>query len=292
MARAALRLAGNAPGELYVDQSCIDCETCRRLAPQVFSRDASVGQSVVSAQPADAASLRRALMALVACPTASIGTEHKQDVSSAAAAFPDEVLPGVYDCGYASESSFGAASWLIRRPSGNVLVDSPRAARPLLERLEALGGVRWLFLTHRDDVADHRKLRDRFGCERILHRDDVSAGTRDVEVQPQGRDPLRLADDLLLVPVPGHTRGSCALLYRDEVLFSGDHLWGDEDTGQLGAGRGVCWYSWEEQTRSMERLLDLRFSAVLPGHGRPFRAGSPEAMQQELRRLVSSMRQR
>jgi glyoxylase-like metal-dependent hydrolase (beta-lactamase superfamily II)/ferredoxin len=292
MARAALRLAGNAPGELYVDESCIDCETCRRLAPQVFSRDMSAGQSVVSAQPADAASLRRALMALVACPTASIGTEHKQDVSSAAAAFPDEVLPGVYDCGYASESSFGAASWLIRRPSGNVLVDSPRAARPLLERLEALGGVRWLFLTHRDDVADHRKLRDRFGCERILHRDDISAGTRDVEVQPQGRDLLRLADDLLLVPVPGHTRGSCALLYRDEVLFSGDHLWGDEDTGLLGAGRSVCWYSWEEQTRSMERLLDLRFSTVLPGHGRPFRAHSPEALQQELRRLVSSMRQR
>lgn len=57
-------------------------------------------------------------------------------------------------CGYASEQSYGAQSWLIVRRDGNVLVDSPRAAKPLLAEIERLGGVRFMFPTHRDDVAD------------------------------------------------------------------------------------------------------------------------------------------
>jgi hypothetical protein len=44
----------------------------------------------------------------------------------------------------------------MRLVSCNVLIDSPRAASPLLKRLEALGGVSKLFLTHRDDVLDYR----------------------------------------------------------------------------------------------------------------------------------------
>ena len=41
--------------------------------------------------------------------------------------------------------------------------------------------------------------------------------------------PVRLADDLLAVPVPGHTRGSTALLASETYLFTGDHLWWDEE---------------------------------------------------------------
>src|SRR5262249_54685468 len=158
-----------------------------------------------------------------------------------------------------SESSYGASSYLVRREAaaGNVLVDSPRAARPLVERLRALGGVRLMFLTHRDDVADHDKFRRAFGCERILHAADVRGGTAGVERRLTGSDPVRIDGDLVAIPVPGHTRGSAALLYRDQVLFSGDHLWGDEETGELAMGRSVCWYSWPEQVRSLRRLLDF-----------------------------------
>ena len=38
-------------------------------------------------------------------------------------------IPDVYHCGWHSEKSFGAASYLIQRPvekGGNILVDSPR----------------------------------------------------------------------------------------------------------------------------------------------------------------------
>ena len=181
MARLADRLAGNAAGEFFVDSSCIDCDTCRWLAPETFARSPAEGLSVVARQPERDAERERALMALVACPTSSIGTVHKLDPRAAMARFPEPVADGVYYCGYASPDSYGASSWLIRRPSGNVLVDSPRASRPLMDRLAALGGVRFLFLTHRDDVADHAVFRERFGCERVLHQADRSADTREVE---------------------------------------------------------------------------------------------------------------
>jgi glyoxylase-like metal-dependent hydrolase (beta-lactamase superfamily II) len=231
-------------------------------------------------------------MALVACPTASIGTVHRLNARAAVARFPEPLADNVHYCGFASESSFGASSYLIVRPQGNVLVDSPRAARPLLRRLAELGGVRTMFLTHRDDVADHAAFRQEFGCERVLHADDVTAGTAEVERQVQGRDPVRLADDLTVIPVPGHTRGSAVLLYRNRFLFTGDHLMGREDGSQLYASRGVCWYSWPEQIRSMERLLDVECEWVLPGHGGRYRAESPAAMRQEIERVIGRMKAR
>jgi glyoxylase-like metal-dependent hydrolase (beta-lactamase superfamily II) len=89
--------------------------------------------------------------------------------------------------------------------------------------------------------------------------------------------------------VPGHTAGSAALLFGDRYLFTGDHLWADEE-GRLAAGRDVCWHSWAEQIRSMERLLDLRFEWVLPGHGRTARRPSPEVMRADVAALVRAMR--
>jgi glyoxylase-like metal-dependent hydrolase (beta-lactamase superfamily II) len=79
------------------------------------------------------------------------------------------------------------------------------------------------------------------------------------------------------------------LVYRDTVLFSGDHVWATADQSALAAGRGVCWYSWPEQRRSMTRLLDHTFTWVLPGHGRRFHTATPAAMHDAVRALAASM---
>ena len=47
----------------------------------------------------------------------------------------------MYFCGYASRDSYGAASWLVTRPDGNVLIDSPRAASVLMDRVAELGDL-------------------------------------------------------------------------------------------------------------------------------------------------------
>lgn len=289
MARVEDRLSENAPGDLFVDASCIDCDACRQIAPAVFGRSRLAEQSIVVRQPAGAEERRRAAMALVTCPTSSIGSASKAGVRAAAAAFPEPVAPGVHYCGYASESSYGASSYLLERPEGNVLVDSPRAAPPLLARLAELGGARTMFLTHRDDVADHERFRAALGCERVMMRADVTAATAAIERQLEGDEPVALGPDLLVIPLPGHTRGSAALLAGDEYLFTGDHLWWSAELGALHASRAVCWHSWQAQTRSMERLLDHRFEWVLPGHGRRWQAPSAAAMRAEIERLVRRM---
>lgn len=289
MARLESRLPQNVPGDFFVDDTCIDCGVCRYVAAASFARADDVGLSYVRRQPADPAEETRALMALVACPTASIGTARRIDARRAARAFPEEIEGGVHFCGYTSEKSFGGASYLVRRPEGNVLVDSPRAAKPLLERISELGGAPLMFLTHEDDVADHAAFAHELGCERIMHEADISRDTAAVERKLGGERPIALAPDLLAIPVPGHTAGSTALLYRGEFLFTGDHLWWDEEEGALGASRSYCWDSWPDQVRSLERLLDYDFRWLLPGHGERRGAASAAEMRRELERLLARL---
>ncbi|GLH66523.1 MBL fold metallo-hydrolase [Geothrix edaphica] len=284
MARRAEAQSDNVPGPFFVDRTCIDCGTCYQFAPETFADGGD--HAKVHAQPGDSVSRLRASMALVACPVGSIGTDDKVELLAAAKAFPHPLAEDVFFCGYTSEKSFGAWSYLIRRPRGNVLMDSPRAAEPLMKNLEALGGVAMLVLSHQDDVADHAAYRARFGCERVMHR---AEGMTWPERLVEGSEPIPLADDLLLIPTPGHTAGSVCLLYRD-FLFTGDHLWWNPEKGRLSASRTYNWHSWEQQLDSLERLLDFDFTWVLPGHGSIHHADSPLAMRAELERALAILR--
>jgi glyoxylase-like metal-dependent hydrolase (beta-lactamase superfamily II)/ferredoxin len=281
----------NVAGEFFVDQSCIDCGTCYELVPEVFGESADHAR--VHRQPVSGDATLRAEMALVACPTGSIGTRSKHDLRLAASAFPMPFEGPVSFCGYTSRKSFGAWSWLIRRPDGNVLVDSPRATPALMDRIEQMGGVRWLVLTHGDDLADHEAFARRFGCERIMHLGDVEDfGVGSIERPLDGNDPVTLADDLVFIPTPGHTRGHAVLLHADTWLFSGDHLWGSARRGFPTASRTFCWHSWERQLESIERLLAWRFRAILPGHGPVHRASDPDAMRADLLKTLADLRSR
>jgi glyoxylase-like metal-dependent hydrolase (beta-lactamase superfamily II)/ferredoxin len=264
MADRALGVPENVEGAFFVDSSCINCDTCRQLAPATF-RDAGES-SCVAAQPRDPGEERAALRALVACPTGSIGTSDKAGVSLAVADFPMELAPGVFYCGFNSRRSFGGNSYFVEHPDGNWLIDSPRFVEHLARRFEERGGVRRIFLTHRDDVADAEKWAARLGATRIIHRLEL-ASQPDAECVIEGRDAVALAPEFLAIPTPGHTRGHCVLLYRDRFLFSGDHLSWSRVRKRLIASRDVCWFSWKEQVESVARLERYSFEWVLPGHG-------------------------
>lgn len=285
MANAQRLRSGNAPGDFFVDDTCIDCDTCRWVAHGLFTQ-AGDG-SAVTRQPSTPEERQRAFLAMKACPTASIGClGDKRGLKNAE--FPLRLANGLYYLGYASRSSFGAASYLLVRPGGSVLVDSPRFHEPLAKAIESLGPVAWMVLTHRDDVADHASWASRLACRRVLHKDDVARDTRDVEIQPEGLDRMELAPGLQFVPVPGHTRGHGVLHADGRFLFTGDHLEFDEEAGGLRAFRDFCWYDWGKQTESMRRLLDLDFEWVLPGHGR-MRQAPPAQMRAWLKECVAWM---
>ena len=268
MANIALQLPENIPGDFFVDSTCIDCDACRQIAPNIFAEEGDA--SIVFHQPETEEETKRALMALVACPTGSIGTIEHHDAHIGIDAFPELIADNVFYCGFNAESSFGAWSYLILRPDdegGNVLIDSPRFATQLVKKIDAMGGVRKMFLTHKDDVADHDRFAAKFNCKRIMHADD-GAENHGVETVIRGEDAIQIDQDLLAIPVPGHTRGHMVLLYRNKFLFSGDHLAWSPNRDSLIAFRSACWYSWKGQTRSMHKLLDYDFEWLLPGHGR------------------------
>ncbi|KAL3718703.1 hypothetical protein ACJRO7_003773 [Eucalyptus globulus] len=234
--RRRRRRPQNVDGDFFVDTTCIDCDTCRWMAPQIFMRVDEM--SAVFKQPANEEERLKALQALISCPTSSIHTEKPApDVLVAHETFPipidEQKLPGVYHCGYHSEKSYGASSYLIVRAEGNILIDSPRYTERLARKIEMLGGAHSMFLTHKDDVADHKKWRERLGCDRILHSED----------------------------------GSVCLLYKPlEVIFTGDHLIMTPTGLSIVERYNRC--SVTAQLNSVEKLVDLDFRWIVPGHGR------------------------
>ena len=283
MADQKKRLDSNVAGNFYVDATCINCDTCRQLAPASFEE---VGDfSAVTSQPTDESPLHQAYQALLACPVGSIGTEQGEPVrmQEAMASFPLHLEDGVYYCGFNSEKSFGANSFFLEHPDGNWLIDSPRYLKHLVEAFERKGGLSYIFLTHKDDVAEVEKYAAHFGAKRIIHREDLEAAPG-AEWIIEDVDSRQVLPQFQIIPVPGHTAGSMALLYKNRFLFTGDHLWWDSKQQMLRAPSQLVWRK-RVLLDSLQKLLDYRFEWVLAGHGDRVRL-SAEAMQLQLQTLI------
>lgn len=296
-----VRRGENVAGEIFVDATCINCDTCRWMAPGTFAF--VNGASAVHSQPDGDAELFQALQAVAACPTGSIRTENPQPrMKDARDSFPrlmPEVSSGgvcVYHCGFHSRKSFGGASYFVAGGAGgNVLVDSPRYFKPLAQRLRALGGVDFMFLSHRDDVADHAKWKEAFpAMQRVIHAHEADAapGAERVLV---GTGPWNMAGggdgDGYISFQPGHTAGHLVLQYHG-VLFTGDHLAVTRQLGALAAFRRFCWFDWDTQIESVGALIADRqrdFRAILPAHGRALICASNREMETHLRQCLAWM---
>jgi ferredoxin len=75
MATLSERLPQNAPGQFYVDATCIDCDLCRSIVPALFARHEETGFSFVTRQPSTAEECALAEEARESCPQESIGND-------------------------------------------------------------------------------------------------------------------------------------------------------------------------------------------------------------------------
>jgi len=299
MANPATRFADNVPGGFFVDAACIDCDTCRQVAPLIFAE--AGGHARVQRQPDAAVEHRNALRAALCCPVNAIGTPDPAGMRATVGDFPLAVAVGdntensakkpvaVWYNGFNAAGSYGGNSYLVRAGDGGLwMVDSPRWQPALAGAMEKLGGLAGIFLTHRDDVADAARYAKRFGARRVIHVRDADA-CPEAEWKMSGEDAVTIAPGLVAIPTPGHTAGHMALLAHDAVLFSGDHLWWSRRLRRLNASRSVCWHSWSQQVASLRRLVDVRFHAVLPGHGERLIVADAGVMRGAMERMLAAV---
>jgi glyoxylase-like metal-dependent hydrolase (beta-lactamase superfamily II) len=274
------RHPGNSAGNWYVDTSCTDCSASRTVAPGlIVERD---GQSVFARQPKTAEELRMAWRARLLCPTASIHTERKETVPEGV--FPEQLTEGVYRLGYNAANAAGAHSFLAHGKAGNFMIDSPRWTRAVVDVITQRGGLKAVLLTHRDDIGDAKRYAAHFGAAVWIHHADRDRAPF-ADHLIEGTAPAVISEDMLAIPVPGHTRGSVVYLFDERCLFTGDSLAWSFEGDDLMAWREFCWYSWAEQIKSLRRLFDYTFEWVCAGHGGS--KGLPSAeMNRRLRAMI------
>lgn len=216
------------------------------------------------------------------------------NVSSAAAAHPNSlspapvggtkpprlVVPGIFAFP-PNRDTMGGTAYLIKAvpgspgldpenvaiaspdslPSGgNILVDAPPWNPTVQDWLEAQGGVRWLFITHRGAIGKAAAMQKTLGCTVVMQEQEAYLLPQ-VEVQ-SFEQTVNVGEQALAIWTPGHSPGSACLYYRGAggVLFSGRHLL-PQQNGQPMPLRFAKTFHWRRQLASVQALRD-RFDAV------------------------------
>lgn len=160
-----------------------------------------------------------------------------------------------------------------------------------IRRLTAdVGGVKYIVLSHRDDVAGHAEWAEALGATRVIHRAECNSRQRTDECEVQLTDddfPYQLGDGTELLHTPGHTKGSICMLHRPtESLFTGDHFAYSAREEALEAFSQYCGYSYETQLKSVEMLAEVPFLHMWPGHGRHFHFSDAEDRRRKIGEAV------
>ncbi len=194
--------------------------------------------------------------------------------------------------------------YLIRAESHFVLIDTgvSTSQKRLDQRLKRAGcqpgDLRLILVTHGDfdHTGNAAHLRTVFGCKIAMHADDAPMAERgdmfigrrgpgfpisrvmaavagfgrlqrftpDLLVR-DGDDLSALGLEALVISVPGHSRGSVAILTTEGDLFCGDLLESIREPALNSMMDDVA-----AGDASLERVRCLNVRMVYPGHGRPF----------------------
>ena len=283
MARPDLANTENVDGQWFVDTRCVGCDAARHWAPNLVGTDGK-GRSYIAHQPSNEWEEAAMWRAAAACPTKSIG--NRQQSREPEGVFPYQLAEQVYALGNNAMTSFAAHSFLVTRPGGNLMVDSPRFSRTLAEGVDSLGGVAHILLTHRDDIADAEKWMGRYDARVWIDRAEAFAAPFATDVTSfnnscsrsgeQGYEITEIAPGVTSIPAPGHTEGHVVYHVDDRYLFTGDTLHWNHRREELDVLQGQTFFSWDILADTMDRLAELPVEWVFAGHGMWRRVGFKE----------------
>ena len=175
-----------------------------------------------------------------------------------------------------NRDTLGGTAYFIVENEANILIDCPAWDEVNQNYLNSVGGVRWLFLTHRGAIGKAREIQQAFGCE-ILIQEQEAYLLPGLKVTRFKQD-FNLGNLAQVIWTPGHSPGSSCLYYPREggVLFSGRHILPNQ-TGELLPLRTAKTFHWFRQLASIQLLRD-RFTPetlnyICPGANTGFLRG-------------------
>ena len=174
-----------------------------------------------------------------------------------------------------NRDTLGGTAYFIVENEANILIDCPAWDEVNQNYLNSVGGVRWLFLTHRGAIGKAREIQQAFGCEILIQEQEayLLPGLRVTTFKQDFN-----IGNAQVIWTPGHSPGSSCLYYPREggVLFSGRHILPNQ-TGELLPLRTAKTFHWFRQLLSIQLLRD-RFTPetlnyICPGANTGFLRG-------------------
>lgn len=186
-----------------------------------------------------------------------------------------------------NRDTLGGTAYLIVENEVNILIDCPAPDEVNQNFLHSLGGVQWLFITHRGGIGKASEIQKNFGCEIVIQEQEAYL-LPNLKVTTFERE-FDLLPATSAIWTPGHSPGSSCLYYDKNggILFTGRHLLPNPQ-GELMPLRTAKTFHWPRQLKSVQLLRD-RFtpetlSYICPGANTGFLRGK-RAIEQAYEKL-------
>ncbi|WP_205710952.1 MBL fold metallo-hydrolase [Isoptericola sp. BMS4] len=116
-------------------------------------------------------------------------------------------------------------SFILERPTGNVVVYNSPGVTESADSIRALGGASRLLVNHAHEAM--------YGAPELdvpvyVHERDHAEVSRSLPVAGTFAERHMIGDDLQVIPTPGHTPGTTSYLWNNgdrRFLFTGDFIW-------------------------------------------------------------------
>lgn len=179
-------------------------------------------------------------------------------------------------------------SFVLEREQGNVIIYHSPGITAATREILALGRPDWILINHW-----HEAMFDAPDLDVPIFVHENDRGQTKLPIAGTFSKQEKIADDLEVIPTPGHTAGTTMFLWDNgehRLLFPGDSIW-----VQGGAWKAVLL---EECGRkaylaSLSRLMDLDFDILVPWgseEGQPYGYGVTRVQAEEnLQRITNRL---
>ena len=168
---------------------------------------------------------------------------------------------------------------------------------------------------HGDHTGNLQQLKETLKVPVAMHPDDIPFVEGTKEIPPPAFAPPEIlqyikvkpckvdihlndgeffTDDLQIIHVEGHTKGSICLLYKNQALIAGDCLVGKNETNpimgpnELNPPIEMFSEDYSQALKSLKKLLQYDFSSILTSHGTSIRERGKEKLEKMLQEIATA----